>query len=49
MEAAFPNPGEADDVRAAAKANCETYARILSVEFPRQHLSTILDCLSRDL
>ena len=49
MEAAFPNPGEADDVRAAAKANCEIYARILRVKFPDQYLSTILDCLSRDL
>lgn len=47
MEAAFPNPGEADDISAAAKANFQNYSLTIKTEFPAQHLSTILDCLSR--
>lgn len=47
METAFPNPGETDDVRAAAQASLENYSRIIKTEFPARHLSTILDCLSR--
>jgi uncharacterized protein (TIGR02444 family) len=46
MEAAFPPPDKLDDVRVAAIANCETYARILGVEFGAQHLSVILDRLT---
>lgn len=46
MEAAFLNPGETADIAVAARANCEAYARILSVEFPDQHLSVLLGHLS---
>jgi uncharacterized protein (TIGR02444 family) len=47
METAFPNPGNADDVSAAAKANLENYFRVIGSEFPTQHLSALLDCLLR--
>jgi len=47
MEAAFSNPGEADDSVVAAKANCEAYAGILKVDFPDQQLATLSASLSR--
>jgi uncharacterized protein (TIGR02444 family) len=48
MENAFPDPGQTDEISAAAKANLENYSLIIEAEFPARHLSTILDCLSRE-
>ena len=48
METAFPDPGQPDDISAAAKANLEHYALMIKAEFPARHLSTILDCLIRE-
>lgn len=45
MEAAYPDGGQFDDVRAAAQFNLLTYSQILGSDFPQPDIASVIDAL----
>ena len=42
MERQFAQLGTSAEVVTAARANCEAYAQLLAIEFPQQHVASLV-------
>jgi uncharacterized protein (TIGR02444 family) len=49
MERQFADLGAPAEVAAAARANCEGYAQLLSIQFPQQHVADLVARLTDDV
>ena len=46
MEQQFAHLGTPEEIVTAARANCDIYAQLLAVQFPQQHVASLITLLT---